>query len=1128
MTTVQKIKEIEDEMPDWHRYSYHLGLLKAKLAKLRRELITPQGGGGGGGGGMGFDVARTGIASVGFVGFPSVGKSTLMSKLTGTHSEAAAYEFTTLTTVPGTLKVHGAPIQILDLPGIVEGAADGRGRGRQVIAVARTCNLIFIVLDVLKPLGDKKIIESELEGFGIRLNKKPPQIIVRKKDKGGIAITNTVPLTNLDHESIKAVLSEFRISNADVAIREPDATADDLIDVIEGNRYKIPNSVPVSSKEWMNIDELLDVMWSALDLVRVYTKPRGLAPDYNTPVVLRRGKSTVEDFCNSIHKEICKTFKRAKSGVGTRIGGRRYVHAGVAKLNITNGSVDVVTIVKKARRYIVSISECLVLGCLDHDGALPKVLEYPMAREARNCTRKCRRASLTDAALFIERYFQIDIMNTDHEIALMYASSPWSLFQPRSSFYSPFSNVVLRVVQPPRPSLEDLLLQFFTGDEVTTLPTKSERENEHVYQDGNKASPANDSTPNFDLSERMAREMQEQEDREQEMMDQAAAMRYQFGEYMSAFETSEPTIGGFDSLFRRELVNAEAGVRHIPNPLTGTSAYCVDSQSSFTQPIRATQFNTANYEPSELLDGLEAHLRHEINQFDFPEHLEFQPGNHTPVLLHTSNNAAVHSFEKALLDMRANLGRVEVGLDENAAERRSRIDGRIQRELNDLDRKVLETWAAKRRHSPAMGSRMVAVLCNERLETKRSLVFYHYNPLSSDPVVCHQSIRTVNAGTMNRPEQFTKIDLTPKRHHGYAVLLFIFGTFFPPLAVAARFGIGGDFWLNLLLTILGYFPGTSARDFEITTRHPNIRNNKNHRRTPKWAQKYGLIDDTEIKRRQKRSQWAHRYNERLPQSTLEGQEYEEGQNPTETPREEQSDPFRRPGEGALWGEEDENYYGRRPRANSTQSGSQTSLSNRSTRRWQYPANFDEANEVGGLDDGRKSKKKKGSSKRKDKKDRWGRTADAHAGLSYEDVDGGSKKKKKKRSKTTDDSMFSNRRSETSLSRRLSSTSEFEGPEDAVGGLYGERTALRNAPEPRRTVVISNESEKTPITPRGFSEWERSEGKGTSSLLFEDARRGVDRTRRHLLMSRLVGPAILRSNLKFFSTVAVGRRSDPMW
>lgn len=314
--------------------SYHLGQLKAKLAKLRRELIQGTGGSGGGGGGIGFDVARTGIASVGFVGFPSVGKSTLMSKLTGTHSEVSEIDFTTLTTVPGTLKVHGAPIQILDLPGIIEGANDGRGRGKQVIAVARTCNLIFIVLDVLKPLGDKKIIEGELEGFGIRLNKKPPNIAVRKKDKGGIAITNTVPLTNIDQDEIRAILSEYRISNCDVAIREPNATADDLVDVIEGNRvyipalyvlnkidaisieeldllYKIPMSVPISSKEWLNVDELIQKMWETLNLVRVYTKPRGLPPDYSAPVVLRHGKSTVEDFCNAIHKEIAKQMKYA-------------------------------------------------------------------------------------------------------------------------------------------------------------------------------------------------------------------------------------------------------------------------------------------------------------------------------------------------------------------------------------------------------------------------------------------------------------------------------------------------------------------------------------------------------------------------------------------------------------------------------------------------------------------------------------------------------------------------------------------------------------------------------------------------------------------------------------------------
>ena len=72
------------------------------------------------------------------------------------------------------------------------------------------------------------------------MNKKPPAIVVRRKEKGGISISNTVPLTNVDHDEIKAVLSEFRINSADVNIREPNATADDIVDVIEGNRCDSP------------------------------------------------------------------------------------------------------------------------------------------------------------------------------------------------------------------------------------------------------------------------------------------------------------------------------------------------------------------------------------------------------------------------------------------------------------------------------------------------------------------------------------------------------------------------------------------------------------------------------------------------------------------------------------------------------------------------------------------------------------------------------------------------------------------------------------------------------------------------------------------------------------------------
>merc|ERR1711907_523333 len=193
MTTVQKIRDIEHEMARTQKNkatSGHLGLLKAKLAKLKRELISDASGkGGGGGGGEGFDVNKSGDARVGLIGFPSVGKSTLLNVLTNTFSEAASYEFTTLTCIPGVIRYKGAKIQLLDLPGIIEGAKDGKGRGRQVISTARTCSLIIIVLDVSRPLTHKKLIEKELEGFNIRLNRVKPDIKISRKEAGGITYT---------------------------------------------------------------------------------------------------------------------------------------------------------------------------------------------------------------------------------------------------------------------------------------------------------------------------------------------------------------------------------------------------------------------------------------------------------------------------------------------------------------------------------------------------------------------------------------------------------------------------------------------------------------------------------------------------------------------------------------------------------------------------------------------------------------------------------------------------------------------------------------------------------------------------------------------------------------------------
>ena len=104
MGILEKIKEIEHEMKITQKNkatSSHLGLLKARLCKLRRELLNPDGGKTSSGPGEGFAVAKSGDARVALIGFPSVGKSSLLAKLTNTKSEAAAYEFTTLTCIPG-------------------------------------------------------------------------------------------------------------------------------------------------------------------------------------------------------------------------------------------------------------------------------------------------------------------------------------------------------------------------------------------------------------------------------------------------------------------------------------------------------------------------------------------------------------------------------------------------------------------------------------------------------------------------------------------------------------------------------------------------------------------------------------------------------------------------------------------------------------------------------------------------------------------------------------------------------------------------------------------------------------------------------------------------------------------
>ncbi|GAB9463105.1 hypothetical protein Gpo141_00000578 [Globisporangium polare] len=345
MGIVDRIKEIEEEMKRTQKNKAtegHLGFLKAKLAKFRTELL--EGDKTSGGGGEGFDVAKSGDGRVALIGFPSVGKSTMLSQLTETESETSAVEFTTLTCIPGNLIYNDVRIQLLDLPGIIEGAAHGKGRGREVIAVAKSADMILMVLDAGQEAGNRhrEILENELETVGLRLNREPPDIYFKKKNGGGITFNSTVRLTKLGDDPYKTVykiLHEYKYHNCEVLFRE-DATTDDFIDVLEGNRKyikclyvynkidvvsiedvdrlaRLPHSTVIACEHGgrpaLNFDMLLSKMWDYMGLTRVYTKRRGEMPQFAEPVVLsseRRGVS-VQAACLSISKDMLDNFNYA-------------------------------------------------------------------------------------------------------------------------------------------------------------------------------------------------------------------------------------------------------------------------------------------------------------------------------------------------------------------------------------------------------------------------------------------------------------------------------------------------------------------------------------------------------------------------------------------------------------------------------------------------------------------------------------------------------------------------------------------------------------------------------------------------------------------------------------------------
>jgi len=332
-TIEEQIKELEDEIANT-KYNKatqgHIGKLKAKIARLsnevekRRSSKTT---------GKGYNVKKAGNATVALVGFPSVGKSTLLNQLTGAKSEVGAYHFTTLDVIPGIMEYNHAKIQILDMPGLIKDASKGKGRGREVIAAARSADVILFVTDVFYP--DLSILQRELDNAAIRINQKAPDVVITGSDYGGISIMPTVKLTKIDVELAKEIVSAYGHTNAAVVIRE-DIDVEQLLDVLAGNRVyikaviavnktdlvkleelpavyeKLPDytKVPVSAATGYGITDLKQMIYDTVEMIRIYLKPQGKEADMKEPLIVKKG-SSIADVCDNIHRTFKPNFRYA-------------------------------------------------------------------------------------------------------------------------------------------------------------------------------------------------------------------------------------------------------------------------------------------------------------------------------------------------------------------------------------------------------------------------------------------------------------------------------------------------------------------------------------------------------------------------------------------------------------------------------------------------------------------------------------------------------------------------------------------------------------------------------------------------------------------------------------------------
>jgi small GTP-binding protein len=222
-------------------------------------------------------VRREGVAQVALVGAPNSGKSSLLHALSHVQIKIGDYAFTTLRPVPALTRIGGVLVQLVEIPGLVEGANEDRGSGRALLGVLRGADAILYCQDVCAPHDVLKGVRAEVEAAGIDL---PATLAATKMDEAGES----------DLAKLQAAMPELHV-------------------------------IGVSIIDDESLAALRDALWKLTGLIRVYLR-RGTHIE-EEPLALEPG-STVADVAMHIHKSLGASFRHAHIwGPSTRYDGQQ-------------------------------------------------------------------------------------------------------------------------------------------------------------------------------------------------------------------------------------------------------------------------------------------------------------------------------------------------------------------------------------------------------------------------------------------------------------------------------------------------------------------------------------------------------------------------------------------------------------------------------------------------------------------------------------------------------------------------------------------------------------------------------------------------------------------------------------